>query len=375
MTVQKLEYQLEAKFTPMEKAFQYIYKEQLPPAEALVKLKSDPFLKELLPPDSEYEIAVREILTHLEDDTDLDDGIFFHDLEDIYLNIHARYMPVFRHSNKFFNLQYVIRGKLSETVAGQNLVFYPGDICFIAPDTEHALSVFDDETIVVNILIKRETFRSVFIGLLNQEDIISDFFSRVLLCNSFYPYIYCRTKIEASLTSVILEMVDIFNSRMKFRNRLMVNKLEEFFILVLENHEYDFITGSTLGETDKKILPILRYIQENYRTVTLVDTARYFNYSETYLSHLISQYSCRNFSTIVKTIRMRNAAKLLETSSLPIEDICMECGYEDRSYFHKSFRKEFGMTPREYRKTKRETENRPLSPPCLPILCRKSRWL
>jgi len=353
MTVQTLESRIKAEFTPMEKAFRYIYENRIPYKTAVDHLYKDPVLKELLPPGSDHENAVRQILTHLEDEANLVDSIFFDDTEDVHLNVHARYMPVFLHRNHFFNLQYVIQGRLHETVAGQNLVFHAGDICFIAPGTEHALSVFDDETIVVNILIKRETFQSVFINLLNKEDIISDFFTRVSICNSFYPYIYCHTEIGDELTAVVWEMADVFHSKMRFRNRLMVNKLEELFIRLLERHEYDFVTGSTLNETEKKILPILRYIQENFRTVTLVETARFFNYSEPYLSHLISEYSGSSFSGIVKTAKMRTAARLLESSDLSIEEVGLECGYDDRSNFYKTFRKEYGMTPKEYRKIHR----------------------
>lgn len=337
-------------FTPMEQAFRYIYENKIPYEAAVKSLNTDPVLKEVLACGSVYETSVREILNHLGDEANLDDSIFFGDAEDVYLNVHARYMPVFLHRNRFFNLQYVIRGTLHETVAGQDLVFHAGDICFIAPGTEHALCVFDDETIVVNILIKRETFQSVFINLLNQEDIISDFFTRVFICNSFYPYMYCRIEQEEELTVIVREMVDVFHSQMRFRNRLMVNKLEELFIRLLENHEYDFVTGSALSETDKKILPILRYIQENFRTVTLAETARHFNYSETYLSRLISEYSGSSFSRIVKTSRMRQAVRLLEMTDLSIADVILECGYKDPANFYKIFRKEYGMTPKEYRK-------------------------
>ena len=160
---------------------------------------------------------------------------------------------------------------------------------------------------------------------------------------------YCHTEIEKELTAIVRDMIAISQSQMRFRNRLLINKLEELFIHLLEKHEYDFVTGSALGETDKKILPVLRYIQEHFRTVTLRETARYFNYSETYLSRFISQYSGSSFSQLVKTTRMRHAAKLLESSAMPIEDIGTECGYEDRSHFHKTFRKEYGVTPKEYR--------------------------
>ena len=47
--------------------------------------------------------------------------------------------------------------------------------------------------------------------------------------------------------------------------------------------------------------------------------------------------------------RLNEAKKLLLDSRLPITEICYQCGFSDSSYFGKSFRKAYGLSPREYR--------------------------
>ncbi|WP_242871169.1 helix-turn-helix domain-containing protein [Pseudobutyrivibrio sp. YE44] len=44
------------------------------------------------------------------------------------------------------------------------------------------------------------------------------------------------------------------------------------------------------------------------------------------------------------------AAYLLTNTELPVTDISADVGYNNFSYFYKIFKKEFGMTPKEYRK-------------------------
>ena len=47
--------------------------------------------------------------------------------------------------------------------------------------------------------------------------------------------------------------------------------------------------------------------------------------------------------------RIARARQLLETSTLALERIVEQCGYEDISSFRKLFARQVGMTPREYR--------------------------
>ncbi len=52
----------------------------------------------------------------------------------------------------------------------------------------------------------------------------------------------------------------------------------------------------------------------------------------------------------VKQYRIQKAAELLASTNQKIQDICLECGFQENSYFAKSFRELMGCTPSEYRK-------------------------
>ena len=54
----------------------------------------------------------------------------------------------------------------------------------------------------------------------------------------------------------------------------------------------------------------------------------------------------------VKQYRIQQAAKLLLASQRKIADIASVCGFQDMSYFTKSFREEKGCTPTQYRQLK-----------------------
>jgi transcriptional regulator GlxA family with amidase domain len=53
--------------------------------------------------------------------------------------------------------------------------------------------------------------------------------------------------------------------------------------------------------------------------------------------------------TYLQSQRVARARDLLQRTTLPLERIVTECGYEDVSSFRKLFNRHVGMTPREYR--------------------------
>lgn len=52
----------------------------------------------------------------------------------------------------------------------------------------------------------------------------------------------------------------------------------------------------------------------------------------------------------VHTLRLEEAKQMLEASTLAVEAVALELGYEDASFFNRLFRREVGLTPAAYRR-------------------------
>ena len=99
-----------------------------------------------------------------------------------------------------------------------------------------------------------------------------------------------------------------------------------------------------------RIKTMVQYVQEHYTEA--IDTAQIT------ASALISESEClRCFrSTIgttpiqyVRQYRIQKAAELLAATDMKITDIGVRCGFQDMSYFAKTFRELRGCSPKEYR--------------------------
>ena len=66
--------------------------------------------------------------------------------------------------------------------------------------------------------------------------------------------------------------------------------------------------------------------------------------SERYVNELLYEAGA-SFTVRLNELRLGKAARLLATTAKRISDIAFECGFNDLSYFNRSFRRRFGLTP------------------------------
>lgn len=97
---------------------------------------------------------------------------------------------------------------------------------------------------------------------------------------------------------------------------------------------------------------IIKFINEHYHEdISINDIADEFHMSRTYVSRLLKLYSDHTFLTVLLNVRMEAARKMIIEDKYKMYEIAEKVGYNDFSYFIQVFRKYYGVTPNEYRKT------------------------
>ena len=78
--------------------------------------------------------------------------------------------------------------------------------------------------------------------------------------------------------------------------------------------------------------------------------AQKINMSPSYITRLYRSHTLKTIPDTITEVRMAAARRLLkEKITLSITEISQQVGFSSVSYFSKTFRKEHGMTPNEYR--------------------------
>lgn len=279
----------------------------------------------------------------------LEENFFLKD-QDVSIYLHSRYMPAMIHTHDFFEIACLLHGTCVNYILNQKIDMIPGDICILAPNTEHAISGYNDECLMLNFLIRTSTFEKAFFGALSDIDILSNFFLRTLYKSKEHPFLYFRTgddtEIKYTIASAYLE-----NSKnRRYKSRMINSIVNTFFITLLRDHEKDIIFRINNGsELDENLIFLLRYMQEHYKTLTLKQLADFFNYSERQLQRIIKAYTGMNFSQNIQKMKMKQAANLLKSNELSVVEIAERTGYNDISNFRHIFKNYYHMTPKEYR--------------------------
>jgi YesN/AraC family two-component response regulator len=101
------------------------------------------------------------------------------------------------------------------------------------------------------------------------------------------------------------------------------------------------------------IYKALDYIRNNYmRKISLEDVASYVYLSPSYFSKIFKDETGTNFVTFLNDYRVRVSKRLLMDDSIELVELASLVGYEDQSYFSKSFKKLTGVTPGKYREAR-----------------------
>lgn len=97
------------------------------------------------------------------------------------------------------------------------------------------------------------------------------------------------------------------------------------------------------------------YIKENFaKDISLDEVSREVNISPYYFSKVFKEEAGINFIDYLTEIRMEQAKKLLQQKNLSMKEICVAVGYGDPNYFSRTFKKNVGVTPTEYKEGKIE---------------------
>ena len=111
--------------------------------------------------------------------------------------------------------------------------------------------------------------------------------------------------------------------------------------------------------SDKKYLEIIekakKFIQDEYRNedMSLQLVASNVNVSSNHFSAIFRKETGETFIDYLTRVRMENAKELLACTSMKTSEIGFEVGYRDPHYFSYIFKKTTGMSPKEYRRTKK----------------------
>ncbi|MDR2303495.1 MAG: response regulator [Treponema sp.] len=108
--------------------------------------------------------------------------------------------------------------------------------------------------------------------------------------------------------------------------------------------------GNFVYTENPAVSAIQFFIGENYfENFSLEELASRFSVSKSYIGELFKKYAGETIVRFTGMVRLENACRLLEYTEKPVKEIADKTGFNDISYFCRSFRRRFGITPFAFR--------------------------
>jgi len=109
--------------------------------------------------------------------------------------------------------------------------------------------------------------------------------------------------------------------------------------------------ASTQKECYKRLCYAIDYLHANYHShdIRLDTLAEVTRLSPAHLSKLFKESFLVSPYQYLKDIRLTQAGQLLKSTSMAVNEIVPQIGYEDVSAFIRNFKRKYHMTPEEYR--------------------------
>lgn len=220
-------------------------------------------------------------------------------------------------------------------------------LVFILPGQLHSIEQYEDETMEYENIIfdysmllskKKDSVYEDFLKPLTHGKItVPTIFSQV------YPYF-------TDLVSPIDACDEICKTKPQGYQLYIKSMLFQFFF-ILDNRCRNLTTPKNNRKTIDKMKIILKYVENNYANkITISEIADVIGFSESHFMRYFKETMGTSFIEYLKDYRLTMAARLLQSSEDSILNISAEVGFDNLSYFNRSFKARYGMTPRQYRK-------------------------
>lgn len=243
------------------------------------------------------------------------------------------------HYHDAHELLYIISGRISVSICGEEREAGPGSMLVFSRFEEHSIRVLTSEYRRYTLLISPETvsgddylLSSVLINRTGGFDHIIDFSGK-----------------DNSIETLMKEMAVEFFLRSPMYERVLDSMLTRLLVCLYRLRPELFLADE--NRNTEIVRELQGRFEKNYSDrFSLAQLATEYHVSSSHLSHVFKNITGYAPIEYLKSCRLSAAKNLLSTTDKSIKEIIDLCGFSDESNFSRTFKEKIGMTPTEFRK-------------------------
>ncbi len=252
---------------------------------------------------------------------------------------HPQYiMPAHWHSE--LEIIKVSKGKLTLFINNTEYLLCCGDIMFIDGGSIHRCIPFDCvyECIVFNIEMLTR----------HRNDITEKYINPLSEASLDLNHIISNS--DGEIHSEICRLFKEVSDKKPFYELATYSLLFNIFCLLYRSEKLTDSQDKTYTSQTRKIMTVLKWLNKNFsQNVTLEKLAEISGLSEKYLCRIFKEYTSKTIINYLNELRVDNAYYEIVAKGKNVTQAALDSGFNDLSYFSKTFKKYKGISPSELR--------------------------
>jgi len=244
------------------------------------------------------------------------------------------------------------RNAISLIIEGQKTMTFTATTVYPNDKEIHFLSAGH---CVASIDISKQTiFRSILIFFDDKE--LADFFldnaaviEKAMRATKVTPSAYVAFRKDEFITHYIDSLALMLKKGIRLSIRMKRIKLQEILLYLLENHTQGFLALKNRVHLGSAELAIRKVVEANLVNNLSIDEMAFLcNLSASTFKRQFRNIYGESPNTWIVAQKMQIAAQMLTKQKVKPAEIWFRLGFETHSGFTKSFRKHFGVAPKDY---------------------------
>ena len=244
------------------------------------------------------------------------------------------------HFHDAYEMIYVTGGTAKITIANKQYTLAKNSLVFINGVEKHALRNISHD-------FSRYFFTfapSPISKMLDDSKLMSIFTTRPPQFNHVVDVGLFEDEVQRFCASLINET----ENDDEYSISIMATRLKQLLITLYRHYPEQFMLPT--GKRNTELKRVRNYLDTNYAEhITIESLAHKFHFSKYYLSHAFKNLTGFSPKQYLMMIRLSHARDLLISTSMSLEQITEQSGFQDVSNFIRYFKKEMSVTPVKYR--------------------------
>ena len=245
-----------------------------------------------------------------------------------------------RHFHDAHEILYVLSGRISVNVDGEEREAGAGSLLIFSRFEEHSVRVLSPEYRRFTLLISHQIARG------SDNYVLS---SVLINRSSDFDRVIEFKKAENKISMLMKTMIREYLEKRPMYEKTLDSMLMCLLVYLYRSHPQLFL------EDENANTEIVREIQGRFEReyadhFTLSALAMQYHISTSHLSHIFKSVTGYAPIEYLMICRLSAAKNLLSSTDKGIKEIIDLCGFSDESNFSRTFREKVGMTPTEFRK-------------------------